>query len=74
LRRWGRLPLFQADLIAGCAQAAIIVMITPLVIFFAQYRDDKLSASGLDPVFSLLQLTHVLFAAGVALTEHRYVV
>jgi hypothetical protein len=49
-------------------------MITPLVIFFAQYRDDKLSASGFDPVFSLLQLTHVLFAAGVALTEHRYVV
>jgi hypothetical protein len=49
---------------------------TPLVIFFAQYRDDDSNALGRDPallVVSLLPLIYVMFAAGVALTEHRYV-
>jgi hypothetical protein len=43
---------------------------------FAQYRDDDSSASGRDPAFSvisLLPLIYVVFAAGVALTKHRYV-
>ena len=76
LRIWGRLRLFQAGLIAGCIQAAIVLVITPLVILFAQYRDDDSSASGRDPassVISLLPLIYVMFAAGVALTKHRYV-
>jgi hypothetical protein len=49
---------------------------TPLVIFFAQYRDDDSNAPGRDPalsVVSLLPLIYVVFAAGVALTKHRYV-
>ena len=49
---------------------------TPLVILFAQYRDDDSSASGHDPTFSvisLLPLIYVVLAAGVALTKHRYV-
>jgi len=49
---------------------------TPLVILFAQYRNDDPSASGRDPalsVVSLLPLIYVAFAAGVALTKHRYV-
>ena len=49
---------------------------TPLVILFAQYRDDDSSASSRDPalsVVSLLPLIYVVFAAGVALTKHRYV-
>jgi len=49
---------------------------TPLVIFFAQYRDEDSNAPGRDPalsVVSLLPLIYVAFAAGVALTKHRYV-
>ena len=49
---------------------------TPLVILFAQYRDDDPGASGPDPAVSLisfLPLIYVVFAAGVALTKHRYV-
>jgi hypothetical protein len=75
LRIWGRLRLFQAGLIAGCVQAAIIVVITPPVLLFAQYRDNDPSASDRDPassVISLLPLIYVVFAAGVALTKHRY--
>ena len=51
-------------------------MMTPLVVLFAQYRDDDSSTSGRDPalsVVSLLPLIYVVFAAGVALTKHRYV-
>jgi len=49
---------------------------TPLVIFFAQYRVDDSNAPGRDPalsVVSLLPLIYVVLAAAVALTEHRYV-
>jgi hypothetical protein len=76
LRIWGRLRLFQAGLIAGCIQAAIVLVITPLAILFAQYRDYDASASGRDSassVIALLPLIYVLLAAGVALTKHRYV-
>jgi hypothetical protein len=51
-------------------------VVTPLVILFAQYRDNDSSASGRDPavsLISLLPLIYVAFAAGVALTKHRYV-
>jgi hypothetical protein len=51
-------------------------MITPSVILFAQYRDNDSSVSGRDPAVSLisfLPLIYVAFAAGVALTKHRYV-
>lgn len=76
MRIWGRLRLLQAGLIAGCIQTAIVLVITPLMILFAQYRDDASSASGRDPgssVISLLPLIYVVFAAGVALTKHRCV-
>jgi hypothetical protein len=59
-------------LIAGCIQAAVVLVITPLAI--AQYRDDS-SASGRDPaqsMISLMPLIYVVIAAGVALTKHRY--
>jgi hypothetical protein len=49
---------------------------TPLVVLFAQYQDDDSNASGRDPAFSvvsLLPFIYVVFAAGVALTKHRYV-
>ncbi len=51
-------------------------MTTPLVVLFAQYWDDDSNVSGRDPAFSmvsLLPLIYVVFAAGVALTKHRYV-
>jgi hypothetical protein len=70
------LRLFQAGLVAGGVQAGIVLVIAPLVIFFAQYRDDDPNAPGRDPalsVVSLLPLIYVAFAAGVALTKHRYV-
>jgi hypothetical protein len=63
-------------LIAGCVQAAIIVVVTSLVLLFAQTRDNDPSASGHGPalsVVSLLPLIYVVFAAGVALTKHRCV-
>jgi hypothetical protein len=63
-------------LIAGCVQVGLVCVMTPLVILFAQYRDDDSSASGRDPavsLISLLPLIYVAFAAGVALTKHRYV-
>ena len=49
---------------------------TPLVVLFAQYWGDDSNVSGRDPAFSvvsLLPLIYVVFAAGVALTKHRYV-
>jgi hypothetical protein len=49
-------------------------VVTPLIIFFAQYRDNH-AESG-DPassVITLLPLIYVAFAVGVALTKHRYV-
>jgi hypothetical protein len=76
LRIWGRFRLFQAGFFAGCVQAGIVLVITPLVVLFAQYWDDDSSASGHDPalsVVSLLPLIYVVFAAGVALTKDRYV-
>ena len=75
LRLWGRYRLFQAGFIAACVQTAIVLVMTPLVILFAQYRDDDSGTYSRDPtlaVVSLLPLILVL-AAGVALTKHRYV-
>ena len=50
-------------------------MITPFVILFAQSYDDGSSTSGdqVSSVISLLPVSYVIFAAGVALTKHRYV-
>src|SRR5882757_6269206 len=76
LRLRGRLRLFQASFVAGCAQIAIVLATTPLVLLFAQYRDDNTIASGRAPalsVISLLPLIYVVLAAGIALTKHRYV-
>lgn len=75
MRIWRRLRLFQAGLIAGCVQATTIVVITPLVLLFAQYRDNDSSASDRDltsSMMSLLPLFYVVLAARVALTRHRY--
>ena len=60
----------------GGVQAGSVCVMTPLVILFAQYRNDDSGASGLDPavsLISLLPLIYVVLAAGVALTKHRYV-
>ena len=76
LRIWGRLRLFQAGFIAGGIQAGIVLVMTPLVILFAQYRDDDPDTSSRDPtlsLISLLPLIYVVLAAGVALTRHRYI-
>jgi hypothetical protein len=51
-------------------------VITSLAIFFAQHLDHDSGVSGRDPAVSfigLLPLIYVVFAAGVALTKHRYV-
>lgn len=76
MRIWQRLQLFQAGLIAGCIQAAIVIVVTPLVILFAQYQDNDASASGRDlasSVITFLPLIYVMLAVGVALTKHRCV-
>ena len=46
LRLWRPLRLFQAGLVAGCVQAGLVSVMTPLVIVFAQYRDHDPGASG----------------------------
>jgi hypothetical protein len=53
----------------------MVLVITPLIIFFAQYRDDDSSTPSHDPalsVVSLLPLIYVMLAMGIALTKHRY--
>jgi hypothetical protein len=40
-------------LVAGCIQAGLVSVMTPLVILFAQYRDHDSGASG-DPTVSLI--------------------
>ena len=77
MRGWATLRLFQAGLIAASPQLVIVVAITPLVILFEQYRDNNFGAHNPDPSFSvvsLLQLTYLACAAGVAMTKHRYVI
>src|SRR3569832_291134 len=77
LRGWATLRLFQAGLIAASLQLVIVVAITPIVILFEQYRDNNFGAHNPDPSFSvvsLLQLTYLACAAGVAMTKHRYVI
>ena len=74
MKLWKPFRLFQAGLVAGCIQAGLVSVITPLVILFAQYRDHDSGASG-DLAVSLiahLPLIYVVLAAGVALTKHRY--
>jgi hypothetical protein len=54
----------------------LVCVVTPLVILFAQHRNHDPGAPGLHPAVSLisfLPLIYVVFAAGVALTKHRYV-
>jgi hypothetical protein len=54
----------------------MVLAITPLMVLFAQYRDDLSSATGRDPAYSavaLLPPIYVVIAAGTALTKHRYV-
>jgi len=53
----------------------MVLVITPLIILFAQYRDDDSSRSSRDPALSmvsLLPLIYVMLATGIALTKHRY--
>ena len=76
MRIWARLQLFQAGLFAGGVQAAIVLVMTPVVMLFIQVPDSASGASNPDRAFSvvsLLQLIYVVIAAGVALTTHRYV-
>src|SRR5580765_4269435 len=76
LRLWRPLRLFQAGLIAGCFQAGLVCVMTPMVMVFAQYPDHDPGASGRSPaamLIAFLPLIYVTLAAGVALTKHRYV-
>lgn len=76
MRGWARLRLFRAGLIAAGLQAVLVVAITPLVLLFAQHQETDPSVhtpnSPLSLV-SLLQLSYLACATGVALTRHRYV-
>jgi hypothetical protein len=53
----------------------MVLTITPLMVLFAQYRDDLPDATGRDPASSmitLLPLIYIVIATGIALTKHRY--
>ena len=76
MKLWRPFRLFQAGLVAGCIQAGLVSVMTPLVILFAQYRDHAQVVGPLlaGALISFLPLIYVVFAAGVALTKHRYVI
>ncbi|MGY3615450.1 hypothetical protein [Bradyrhizobium sp. USDA 10063] len=61
--------MFQAGLVAGCVQVAVILVVTPLVISYASGTGDDRAF----PVVASLRSIYLLLAAGVALTKHRYV-
>ena len=61
--------MFQAGLVAGCVQIAVVLVVTPLVIAYALGSDDDRAF----PVVASLRSIYLLLAAGVALTKHRYV-
>ena len=72
----GTTSALPGRLVAGCVQAAIVLVMTPVVVLFIQVPDNASGASNPDRAFSvvsLLQLIYVVIAAGVALTTHRYV-
>jgi hypothetical protein len=67
LRLWRPLRLFQAGLIAGCVQAGLVCVMTPMVMVFAQYRDHDPGSSGRSPavvLIAFLPLIYVTLAAG----------
>ena len=71
-----RLRLIQAGVIAAFLQCLAILLLTPIVITFAQSRLDE-QASHADPtslnVTSLLQMIYLLIALGLAFTHNRFV-
>ena len=72
-----RLRLIQAGVIAAFLQCLAILLLTPIVITFAQSRLDE-QASHADPtslnVTSLLQMIYLLIALGLAFTHNRFVI
>jgi hypothetical protein len=68
--------LIQAGVIAACLQCLAILLLTPMVITFAQSRLDEPDAH-VDPtrlsVTSFLQMTYLLIALGLAFTNNRFV-
>lgn len=71
------LRLFQAGVIAACIQCIAIVVLTPPVILYVQYRIEGPTLPNTDltvfPVISLLPSIYLLIATGLALTRHRFV-
>jgi len=68
--------LFQAGLIAGYAQVAVVLVVTPLVIAYAPDAENGPGSSDPGqaiPVVASLRLIYLALAAGIALTKHRYV-
>ena len=62
LRLWRPLRLFQAGLIAGCVQAGLVCVMTPMVMVFAQYRDHDPGASGRSPAAMLIAFLPLIYA------------
>jgi hypothetical protein len=71
------LRLFQAGMIAACAQGIALILATLLMLFYARHRIENLQVSARDPavlsLIPLLQLIYLATAVGVALTRHRFV-
>jgi hypothetical protein len=76
LKTVSTLRLFQAGVVAACLQCLVILLLTPIVITFAQSGLDE-PASHVAPtslnVTSLLQMTYLLIALGLAFTNNRFV-
>jgi hypothetical protein len=71
------LRLFQAGSIAALMQCIAILLLTPPVLFYAQYRIQDQQSFYADPtsltVASLLQFIYLVTAVGLALTRNRFV-
>jgi len=68
------LALFRAGLIAGAIQGITTIVVTPLMLAYADSRSSAGEPDQQLPIstISLLSVTYLLVATGVALTRHRY--
>jgi hypothetical protein len=71
------LRLMQAGVIAACMQCITILLLTPIIIFYAHPKAEDPQLLADDPtvmsLISFLQLVYLFTAVGVALTRHRFI-
>jgi hypothetical protein len=71
------LRLIQAGVIAACMQCITILLLTPIIIFYAHPKAEDPQLPVDDPtvmsLISFMQLVYLFTAVGVALTKHGFI-